>query len=226
MAIKPLYNRLNLDKQLSQTPPQTLFVFVSRHAIHYAGPSLNKALEWPYLTCVCLGPGSQQALLKYGIAADNIIAPHLPPYETESLLAHPFFSSPASNNKLYWIFRGPPGRTLLQDTLSNRGNTIQETVLYDRTATSLTPELKIQWKTALNNHNVTLASSAEGLHNLIKKVEQLSDKSLEKRLLDQPILLPSTRVSQLAKSYGFRYITKTGSLETQSLLNALKALFP
>jgi uroporphyrinogen-III synthase len=201
-------------------------VFVSRHAIDCIGPSLKKASLWPNIPSICLGPGSKQELLKQGIPEAAIVSPLSLPYETESLLAHPFFSDASAKKKHYWILRGPPGRTLLQDTLKSWGATIAETSLYDRRLEKLTPDLYKQWETALNNHNVTLVSSAEGLQHLMTRVEELNDGALKRRLLRQPLLLPSSRVSTLAKSQGFRYITETGSLEKQSLFDALKTLFP
>lgn len=226
LEIIPTCPRPVLDKQLSQHSVKTVCVFVSRHAIHCVGPSLKRVPGWPNIRCVCLGPGSRLELMNQGIPDTAIISPLFPPYETESLLAHPFFSDPSVQGKHYWIFRGPPGRTLLRDALKASGAMVEEMTLYDRRLATLTPVLRNQWEKALANHNVTLISSAEGLQYLMNRIAQLADDSLRVRLLKQPLLLPSTRVSLLAKSFGFRYIIETGSLEKQSLLNALKTLFP
>ena len=226
LNITPIHARSTLDEWLSHAQTRTVLVFVSRHAIAFIGPSLKKMSQWPNIPCICLGPGSKQALMKHGIAETAIISPLSPPYETESLLAHPFFADPNTKNKHFWILRGPPGRTLLQDTLKSQGTTVEEIALYNRRLATLTPLLHNQWETALANQNVTLVSSLEGLQNLMTRVDQLGNKHLKTRLLKQPLLLPGARVTQLAKSHGFRYITETGSLETQSLLDALKALFP
>jgi uroporphyrinogen-III synthase len=225
LTITPLYPRSVLDKWLSHFPATAVCVFVSRHVIDCIGLSLKQAPQWPNLCSICLGPGSKQALLEQGIPDKAIISPISPPYETETLLAHPFFLSGDAKNKQYWIFRGPPGRTLLQDTLKAQGATIKEIALYRRELVTLSPLLRVQWEAALMHHNATLVSSAEGLENLMIRVKQLKNRSLIVRLLEQPLLLPSTRVAQFAKSHGFRYITETGSLETQSLFNALKKLF-
>lgn len=225
MEIVPNQARSILDAHFSRYSTEIVCIFVSRHAIDYAGPSFHKASTWPYLNCVCLGPGSKQALMQHGIPNAAIISPLFPPYETESLLAHPFFSDNTRDKRHYWIFRGPPGRTLLQDTLTARGASIQEIALYDRRLPSITPLLRGQWEEALRDHNVTLVSSPEGLRHLMIRVDEIKDAWIKTRLLEQPILLPSLRVAQLAKFHGFRYITVTGSLETQVLLNALKTIF-
>jgi uroporphyrinogen-III synthase len=224
LTITPIHPRSVLDKWLSRCPTEAVCIFVSRHAIACIGPSLKQAPQWPNICSVCLGPGSRQALLEQGIPNRAIISPVSRPYETEALLAHPFFLEKSAQNQQYWIFRGPPGRTLLQNTLKAQGAKIQEIALYNRDLATLNPLLRDEWETALTNHNVTLVSSAEGLENLMTRVKQLAKKSLKVRLLKQRLLLPSARVAQLAKFHGFRYITEIGSLETQSLLNALKTV--
>lgn len=204
----------------------TAYIFVSRHAIEYTGISLKKATQFPQLTCICLGPGSKQALMQQGIPEDRIIMPLSPPYETERLLEHPFFTGTRlSPQQHYCIFRGPPGRTLLQARLRETGATVQEIMVYNRQLPKLTPALQTQWEMALRQHNATLVSSAEGLSNLITRVKAFKHPAFITHLLNQPLLLPSRRIGILAKSLGFRYIIETGSLETQSVLHALKSIF-
>jgi len=77
--------------------------------------------------------------------------------------------------------------------------------------------------------DITLISSAESLQNLLNMVVNIAEKvgiraDLLSTFKQKPLLVPSHRLDQLAKSLGFTYITQTGGLQDTVIVNAVKQL--
>ncbi|GAB4181532.1 MAG: uroporphyrinogen-III synthase [Wenzhouxiangellaceae bacterium] len=167
-----------------------LWCFPSRHAA--------AALRWlePHrrqtITAACPGPGTARVLASMGVR--NILQPAAE-FTSEALLALPELQSVQG-----WrvaLLTAPGGRPLIAETLRERGATVDEYPVYRR----IEPAPATQALALLRADRapwMTLVTSAQGLDYLQR---QLPDE-LWRRLLAQPIIVPSQRVAAIAAGLG------------------------
>jgi len=105
-------------------------VFVSPGAIEVALRDRGPA-PWPGATGIALiGPGSEDALAEYGIAASQvrILRPARAPYDADALMRLAPFDSPQGLRVL--VLAGNAGRTDWIDALRERGASVQRVAIY------------------------------------------------------------------------------------------------
>ncbi|MBB1486433.1 uroporphyrinogen-III synthase [Oceanospirillum sediminis] len=120
------------------------------------------------------------------------------------------------SGKKILLCKGEGGRTLLKDTLVNRGASVSELILYRRTCPNLlSAERDILQFAELD---VVIISSSDALDNL----EQLT--GLPAPLLDKTLLVSSPRLRQKARSIGFKRIVQAKGAGSRWQLAALESI--
>jgi uroporphyrinogen-III synthase len=218
--------------ELAPTPKQTalvkavqglnttdIVIFVSRSAVKYGMNAINTfwfsnsphrlSLLW-----AAIGPGTKQALEECGVQVNTIVSPLMAPYESESLLTHPDLQH--VQEKRILIFQGNTGRQLLHDTLVTRGADVSAVECYQRRLPVMDMAAHLaQWQN--NPPDITLATSAEGLYNLVSLVGPLEWTKLR----DLPMIVVSVRIQALAATLGVRQVLLAKGADDQSILEAL-----
>ncbi len=118
-------------------------------------------------------------------------------------------------NQKILIFRGTGGRSLLGDSLIERGASVQYVETYSREL----PSSKTLTVQQLASIDIITISSNEGLTNLITLI---GDVNL---LIDTPIIVPSIRAKSLAQQYGFKDIIIAKDATDTSTMLAIKKCF-
>ncbi len=180
----------NENKLLTQVEESDFLLFVSQYAVQYTPRICFSSL----VKKVAIGRATAKALEQIGISTDLI--PEEP--SSEGLLSLPIFES--LEGKSVTIFRGKSGRTLLDETLQQRGAIVQEVILYERVLPVWTPEDYAL--ISQNTIDVALGLSVDSLTYFFSQLK-LSEK---KRLLSVPWLVMSDRVAEQAKKLGIETI--------------------
>lgn len=199
IVILPPPNRLALDHAHASLAQYDLAIFVSANAVEYGVPDPRR---WPaQLRTFAPGPGTAAALVGAGITQPIIPATS---YDSEGLLALPELTAVAGKRAL--IFRGEGGRTLLGDTLRERGATVEYVDCYRRAV----PQSGVDGLAAALRERradaLTLTSS-EGLDNLCA----LLDTGALRELQALPTFVPHPRIVDHARAKGFTAIATGGS---------------
>lgn len=133
---------------------------------------------------------------------------------SEAMLQLPELTEVAGKKAL--LCKGEGGRTLLRDTLTDRGASVSELILYRRTCpTLLSAERDILQFAELD---VIMVSSSEALDNL----EQLT--GLPAPLLDKTLLVSSPRLRQQAREKGFKRVVQAKGAGSHWQLAALESI--
>jgi uroporphyrinogen-III synthase len=139
-----------------------------------------------------IGKATSEALECAGIPVD--LTPEDP--SSEDLLCLPELQSPSLKGKTVTIFRGKSGRTLLDETLKQRGALVKEIVLYERVLPVWTKE---DHELLMSNKiDLALGLSVDSLTYFFSQLDLLE----KKRFLDVPWLIMSHRVAEEAKKLG------------------------
>ena len=160
---------------------------------------------------ISLGSATTIALEKQGCTVNIKPAGH----DSESLLQHPLLQTQHINKKRFIIFKGEAGRSLLSETLTERGAEVFCANMYRRCIPSTYPVLNSQ---ILNDINVILVSSGESLNNLVDMTE---DKLI---LLSKTTLVPGNRCKDIAFNLGFKNIVVTENATNASYIDKLQAM--
>lgn len=165
-----------------------MIIFVSRNAVEYALPWLNKA-RLP--TVAAIGRKTAEAL-----QLENINVELVPPqFDSESLLAMSAMQRVAGKRIL--IVRGRGGREKLAETLRQRGALVEYAEVYRRIKPAEnTPRL--QHLLAHQKVDALTVASGDSLVNLIELAGEQKDE-----LLSLPLMVMSGRVGKLAQQLGF-----------------------
>lgn len=169
-------------------------IFVSRNAVDGAFHYLDRS-QWPKdMQLAVIGEGTYLALAE---KLDNPGAEIIygVPYNSEGLLATEALNQVESKNIL--IFRGQQGRTLLGDTLTDRGARVDYCEVYRRQLPCYQHDA---FRKLCSKQFPTLAifTSTEGMQNLIT---MLDEQDLA-RMLQCPWLLISERMREPAVNLG------------------------
>ncbi len=162
---------------------------------------------------LAVGRATGDALLAAGIRVEAAGGS----MNSEALLALPRLANPEGRRVL--LCRGEGGRTLLADTLTERGARLEELPLYRR----LPPRISAERLRALLDDariNAVQAGSGETLANLLN----LLGPEATGRISDAPLLLPSDRVAELARSAGWRRIRVCPDPTDDGIIAALREL--
>jgi uroporphyrinogen-III synthase len=167
-------------------------LFVSRNAVDYAFQYLDPGALPERLLLGVIGKGTWQALQRHALASHIIPAQN---YNSEGLLASQVLQQ--VKGKKIVIFRGQEGRTLLGDTLLQRGARVEYLEVYRRAL----PDYTEDYFAGLCGGvfpDLAIFTSAEGLINCF----QLLNESQAQRLRELPWVLISERMRETARKLG------------------------
>ena len=171
-------------------------VFVSRNAARFGVELLERtgvSLEGKAVYAV--GLGTRAALEKLQVSPVMTPAKE---FSTEGLLKLEGLQEPGIKGRHIVIFRGVGGREDLAKTLRLRGAEVGYCECYERRkpVVDLSAELA---HAKVKVPDIGLATSLEGLSNLVEKIEE---QGID-RLFDMQMLVVGTRVAQEVESIGF-----------------------
>jgi uroporphyrinogen-III synthase len=174
-----------------------LVIFVSPSAVRVAAPCIA---AWPAMVAA-IGSGTRRELERAGAA--RIVAPRVGA-DSEALLAE--LAGLAGKRVL--IVRGEGGRTVLGDTLKERGAAVEYAECYRRVRPSADPQpVLAAWRHG--ELHAVVVSSAEGFDNLL---DMLGGALLRAT----PVFVPHRRVAEhaLARVQGDVQVAGPGDDET------------
>lgn len=189
-----------------------LAIFVSPNAVHGALAALGGSLP-KRLRLAAVGPTTARVLTT-ATGRDVIVPPS--GFDSESLLRLRELEDMA--DKRVVIFRGNGGRGLLRDVLVARGATVEYAEVYSR---DLPPSPDAAVASALRRGQVdaVIVSSAQALEQLVA----LCGDDLRDGLLRAQLVVPSSRMVQLAQSLGFDTPVVASEPVDRALIEALAA---
>ena len=213
IEIAPPDDLESLQTALSEMSSQDWLIFISPQSVYAGVPYLRRA--WPILPervrMAAIGKGTHDALLKAGYA--EVLYPH-DDWNSEGLLALPEFQS--IKNKKIAIFRGPPGRELLEKTLSERGAMVLPIICYQR----ILPKIDISNELELLKQNVIdviMCTSFESVRHL----KELIADSHWPYLLSIPLIVNSERIKVAAQNLGFKTVFAAENASDAAFLKIL-----
>lgn len=192
IEIKPLSN---FDKSALETtllPNCHLILFISTNAVQYGLKALpNLTNKIPSLCkFAAVGASTAQALANNGI--HQVLTPSNN-FDSEELLKLPELQN--VNQQSVLIIKGQGGRTLIHETLENRGANIHSIDVYQRTLPKFVNLDALKVKIDL-----LLFTSSETVNNFLA----LTPKSLQSTLLDCQTLVGHARIADKVTSLGFK----------------------
>jgi uroporphyrinogen-III synthase len=186
-------------------------IFVSGNAIRYGmswiedyWPQLPTGLNW-----YTVGDSSARLLAEFGV-------PVLVPKQSmnsEGLLALPQLANVDRERVL--VVKGEGGRSLLRDTLVERGARVDEMLVYSRVAPSY-GEGEFAQRLVASGCELLLLSSGEGLHNMVS----LLDGAALSHALRLTLVVPGARVAKLAAESGFKNVVTAENATDAAMLAA------
>lgn len=192
-----------------------IVICISANAARFGGELIDQ--YWPQLPVnikwLAIGKATAKQLDYYGIDAQI-----MPGADSEALLNHPDLQS--IKDKKVLILQGNGGRELLATTLLQRGAIINQGVLYNRIVPVYTEdEIKNSlYSTALS---AILITSGEALSNLTTIAKGSLPHNDISSLLATVLIVPSTRVANIASTQGYQHIKVATGADDQSMLDAL-----
>ncbi len=198
-----------LHELYSQLEQYSMAIFISPTAVeqsHLYFPS------FPENICiVSMGSKTTKALKSLDIP----VSIESPKHNTETLLETKAFAREKIKHHKILIFRGSGGRSLLGNSLLERGAAMQYVETYSRelpTNETLTAQ-------QLSGLDVITISSNESLTNLVTLIGDA------KLVVTIPLIVPSIRAKKLAEDFGFKtiFVAKDATdASTMSALNKVK----
>ena len=182
-------------------------IVISRHAAQFSVWWLDR--YWPMLPVgidyFAVGPASAQPLRDQGV---TVVVPESG-YSSETLLALPALN--AVQGERIIIFRGGQGRDLLEHTLKARGASVDCCELYRRVVDARHREAITELLRAQSP--LVLIYSGQVLEALLAVVPE----AYLVKLKSLPIIVPSERVANLARSRGFHSVHLAASALAQDV---------
>jgi uroporphyrinogen-III synthase len=193
-----------------------IIICISANAARIAGDLIDQ--YWPQLPIkiqwLAIGHATASALEKYDIAAQAVTGNS----DSETLLTHPQLQQIAGKKVL--ILKGNSGRELLSEILTQRRATISEANLYNRLIPVYTDE-RIKGVLYSHSFSAILTTSAQAITNLTIIARGSKEQFCIKSLLETPLIVPSSRVANVAKTLGYQRITVAPAADDQSMIAAL-----
>lgn len=202
LAIAPLQNYAALAQIAQQLLYYKACLFISANAVHMAWPTLVGAGKWPQaLVAAAVGPGTAAALKALDV--QSVILPEAQ-FDSEGLLAHPFFAPEHCLGQRFALIRGEGGRDTLAQTLRQRGARVDEATTYQRT---LHPGAVLAVQSLLTTAKPALwiVTSSESLTRLLTAMPL----DLVQTLQQQTLVVPHARIAAAARALGFLRVIET-----------------
>ncbi|MCP3672040.1 MAG: uroporphyrinogen-III synthase [Gammaproteobacteria bacterium] len=195
---------------LRQMPECDLVIFVSPNAVRYGFALLGEYGLPPGLPVAAVGKGSARVLAEMGITVD--ILPQQQ-FDSEALLELPQLTRVAG--KRIFILRGNGGRSLLGDTLRERGAEVEYVEVYTRQqVTADTTPLLSTWYEQVQIVTVT---SCEILDNLSRMLGERGHSLL----CQTPLVVVSERIQAQARVLGCNHTVVAPEASDQGLLRSI-----
>jgi uroporphyrinogen-III synthase len=185
-----------------------LLVFVSANAVERAAPFLLPGLQTPI---AAVGDATARALRMRGLEPTLVPADRA---NSEGLLVLPALQQVAGWRVL--IVRGEGGRTLLAETLTERGAVVAHAVVYRRAIPAVDPApLLVDWEGQVH---AIVATSNDGLDNLLA----LLGPEGKRKALPTPVIVVSERMAERARRHGFTRVLVAAGAGDDALVCALR----
>jgi len=211
IQIAPLEPDESLLTQLNKDLNHPMLLFISANAVHQAAGWIHKSILAKETCIAVIGKATARAAEDVFGKVDIQTQDHLSS-TSESLLQHPQLQQLQS--RPVFIFKGEGGRTLLTDTLRQRGADVREIVVYHRQAIDYSAK---ELEKNLQQASVILATSGEILQAIQRQFSPWA-----KSLRQKPLLVLSQRIQQLAVKNGFKQVWVTEQASDEGIINALK----
>ncbi len=196
--------------QLDRLDHFDLAIFISPNAVNHGLAALEDKAQLNGLKIATVGKSTARALEQAGLTVD--VAP-TSRFDSETLLQRPELQQIKGLQII--IFRGNGGRTLLGDTLRQRGAAVTYAEVYRRTCPAADPtELLNSWPTAVQ---VVTTTSIDILNNLVT----LLGREGVHKLRSTPLLVVSRRMQGAAQKLGCRNIILAQRADDPSIIEAL-----
>ncbi len=181
-----------VSEVLARLTDYDLLIFVSPNAVRIGLRAIEAAAGLPpALPLATVGEGSARALQEVlGRGPDRLPETR---YDSEGLLALEALQQMAGQRVL--ILRGDGGRTLLAETLRQRGAVVDYLELYRRVQAPTPPNID----QLLQQAEVVTTTSGE----VLDKLHQLTPERWRALLREKPLLVVSPRSEALARQLGF-----------------------
>lgn len=216
LAILPAMDEWAIKQQFQDLDCYQHLIFTSVNAVRFGVQWIDRYWpQWPVgVHCYSVGPGTASALTEHRIDSQ------LPQqFSSEGLLALPALQDIKDQRVL--IVKGHGGRTLLKETLQERGAQVDCVDVYSRVCPEPEPSAVAQlgaWL-AENNPIVLLLSSVEVLENL--KIQLASSWNNLKTVF---VLVISERIAQRVRLEGFVQIAVSPGPDNDTVINTLISL--
>ena len=192
LAIGDLSTSDEAQALLSRLADYHILVFVSPNAVRLGLAAIQRHGGLPAgTTLATVGEGSARALREALGRGPDLVPGDT--FDSEGLLALPALQAVAGRRIL--ILRGEDGRTLLAETLRQRGAQVDYLAIYQR----LLPSLPVRLEAWPQHTDIITVTSSEGLRNLCR----LTPPAQQARLFALPLVVVSSRTAQLATELGF-----------------------
>jgi uroporphyrinogen-III synthase len=186
-------------------------IAISSNAVNYTHQALLGA-EWPVSRYFAVGKTTQTALSK--VTGLTVTTPKTQ-FTSEGLLELPCMKE--LTGKRILILRGVGGRELLAQKLTARGAIVDYYQPYQRFALNLNGALLVQeWQQ--QGINGAIISSGELLQRLLELVPENKINWLKALT----IYVPSTRLAEQARLYGWNHVQVFPGVQDNQILNYFK----
>jgi len=189
-------------------------LFVSANAVQASWPALTAQCAWPLsLPAAAVGPGTARVLRDHGVR--EVIVPETS-FDSEGLMALPFFSRSHVAGQSFALIRGEGGRDFMTQTLRERGALVDAVTSYQR---RLNPDALPALQRLFDQSPPTLIviSSTESLERLMAVISI----DLSTHLRQIPMVVPHARIADAVRALGFEGVTVTSGGD-QGILDFLK----
>ncbi|MEH0667801.1 uroporphyrinogen-III synthase [Vibrio scophthalmi] len=190
-----------------------LIIAVSQHAVHFTDQTLRQHQQhWPH-SARYIAVGQKTAQILSTKTQQNVDYPQVG--DSEHLLA--LAPLHEVTNRRIVILRGNGGRDLIFDTLQARGALVEYREVYRRENIALCSDLLVPlWQ---NKHIAQLVVTSSGqLEHLVSQI----GKRYQAWLFGLTLYVPSERIAQDARQWGFVDVITTPSASNSDLLAALQ----
>jgi len=185
-----------LSEPLARLTEADSVIFISPNAAQYGMAAIGSLP--PSAQCFAVGPGTARALAGYDVS--GVVTPD--GQDSEALLALPQLHNVAGKHVV--IVRGVGGRSVLADTLRQRGATVHYLECYRRVRPQAdATALLAHWQTG--GIDAVTVTSAETLHNL---AALLGDAG-RPLLLRTPLFAPHEKIAAAARNFGVAQVIAT-----------------
>ncbi len=199
--------------RLGEAEGVDFLIFVSPNAVDYVLDFLPPQGRPARPTLIAIGQATAEAMEDAGLPVDLLPENG---HNSESLLKIADLQDVAGKHII--IVRGEGGRTLLGDTLQQRGADVAYAEVYARSLPDVADD-RFEHLCADPGIDICIATSNEALKNLCNMAGEIGCT----KLLALPIIVVSERAGELARKLGFQndIIIANGASE-QALLEAIK----